>query len=743
MRLSVPTKLRTALPRIEMPGARLFCFLAMVVLLAIRVIDPHPLSMARALVFDYFQLLHPRPIPAERPVMIVDIDEDSLVAYGQWPWPRNLIARLIDNLGAAGVAGIGFDAVFPEADRMSAAKFAAGLEGLDEATRRKLMALPSNDQVMAEAVARGRVVLGISGIAHPVEVTGGRRRAATVAAIGGNPRLWLDSYHAILRNVPVLDDAAAGWGIITVMPERDGVIRHVPAVVSDGDQIYPGLSLELLRVATENENLAVKSGKDGVLGVIVRPNFVPTDARGRIWLYASRHDPDKFISARKVLDNSLDKGAVEGRLVLVGTSATGLRDARTTAVESQIPGVELHAQVIETILGNLQLSNPADAGWVEWLAAMIGGLLIIIVLPMIGARWTLALLLVDAAGLIWFSWDQFIRNRLLYDPVFPVVTTAVIFVVMAYASFAREEAKERQVRGAFGRYLASEMIDMLVANPKLLRLGGEKREMTMLFCDVRGFTSISELYDAEHLTTLINKFLTPMSEAILAERGTIDKYMGDCVMAFWNAPLDVPDHAAHACRAAIEMQKRLVVLNRELEADAIAQDRKFIPLRIGIGINSGPVVVGNMGSEQRFDYSVMGDNVNLASRLEGLSKFYGVTVVLGENTFAMVPSFACIEVDLVRVKGKETPVHVYALLGDESLASSHQFRALLDEHAALLTSYRSGNWREALDRLERCQKMSEGLGLAGLYALYQSRLFDFAASPPGEGWDGVYTAESK
>jgi adenylate cyclase len=743
MRLQIGKIPRFSWRRMELAGGRLVSVAVLLALLVLRAVDPHPLSLARSLVFDYFQLLHPRPIPEDRPVMIVDIDEDSLAQYGQWPWPRSILAQLVDNLSQANAAGIGFDMVFPEADRMSPAVFAESAAGLDPSIRKKLEAMPSNDQTMADAVKRGNVVVGVSGLDHAVRDMSGRKRAATVVAIGGNPKPWLDNYRAMLRNVPEIDEAAAGWGVISVMPEADGVIRHVPAAVTDGDQIYPTLSLELLRLATGNESLAIKSGPDGVLGLIVKPNFVATDKNGKIWLYASKHDPAKFISAKDVLQGKVDPGLLQGRLVLVGTSATGLKDGRTTAVERQIPGVEMHAQIIETILSGLQLSYPADAGAMEWIDAMIGGLFIIALLPMIGARWTGLLLLIDGAGLIGFSWYHFVHSHLLYDPVFPLLSTIIIFCIMAYALFARDEARERQLRGAFSRYLSPEMIDRLVANPDLLKLGGESRDMTMLFCDVRGFTTISEYYDAHELTGLINKFLTPMSEAILEMQGTIDKYMGDCVMAFWNAPLDDFNHALHACLASLDMKHRLGRLNAELEADAIAGEREFQPLAIGIGINSGPVVVGNMGSEQRFDYSVLGDNVNLASRLEGLSKLYGVTVVLGENSQKLVPELACLEVDLVKVKGKGQAVRVFALLGDSSVADSEQFKALQIEHDELLAAYRAADWQKGLAAVERCQKLAGDLELVGLYALYQSRLIEFAASPPGEEWDGIYVAETK
>jgi adenylate cyclase len=395
------------------------------------------------------------------------------------------------------------------------------------------------------------------------------------------------------------------------------------------------------------------------------------------------------------------------------------------------------------VLAGQQLTNPVTADVREWVAAVLGGLAIIIVLPWIGARWTFLLLLIDITGLTGYCWFQFTRNFTLYDPSFPVATAFLIFVLMTYASYTREENRKRQVKGAFGRYLAPDMIDLLVSNPDRLRLGGEKRDMTMMFCDVRGFTAISELYDAVQLTQLINRFLTPMSEAILSHKGTIDKFMGDCVMAFWNAPLNDPDHAANACRAALEMQKRLPPLNAKLAEEAAAEGREFLPIKIGIGINSGDVVVGNMGSEQRFDYSVLGDNVNLASRLEGQSKTYGVVVAVGENAQALAPQFAMLELDLIQVKGKSQAVRIFSLIGDEAVAANPDFQALKVEHDRMLAFYRAQDWVNARSQIDRCHMAMRQFNLAGVYILYSGRLRDFERSPPPKDWNGVYVAESK
>ncbi|OIQ88037.1 adenylate cyclase 1 [mine drainage metagenome] len=732
-------------------GGRLVALAVLVGLVAMRLADPQLLEIARAKTFDFYQQLKPRPAPAAPPVAIVDLDEASLAQVGQWPWPRTLLATLLDHLTAAGAVAVGFDIVFAEPDRLSPAQVARALPGLDAQTARRLEALPSNDAVFAAAIRRGRVVLGMAGLdkprsAHPPAppAVPGWGRFGT-----SDPLPWLairgSYYPAVLRNTPVLDAAAAGWGVVTPAPEADGVVRRVPVVVTDGRDLYPALSTELLRLGTASESFGIMTAADGIHFIKLGHNKVETDSHGRVWLYARAHDPSLFIPARDVLSGHFDPARVAGKLILVGTSAVGLGDIRTIATERQIPGVEVHAQLIESILYAQQLVYPSYAPLVEILAALAAGLLMIVLVPLIGARWTLLLFLGVAGALAGGSWYAFSRKLTLYDAVFPILTALGCYIITTYGSFAREEAQKRYVRGAMGRYMSPALVEKLADNPGLLKLGGETRDMTLLFCDIRGFTTISESFgaDAQGLTRLINRFLTPMTDVILAGKGTIDKYMGDCIMAFWNAPLDDPDHAANACRSALRMMADLAPLNAELAEIAAAEGRRHVPIAIGIGINSGDVVVGNMGSDQRFDYSVLGDNVNLASRLEGQSKPYGVGIVIGGNTQARAPGFATLELDLIKVKGKTEAVRIHALLGDETLAADPAFQAMRARHAAMLAAYRRQDWAEARAGMAEVLAAWPGFPLEKLYALYESRIAEYQAQPPGADWDGVYTATSK
>jgi Predicted transmembrane sensor domain len=742
----------TAIRRWMLAGGRPVALLLLILALAWRDADPGDfLEIGRAKVFDFYQQIHPRERPADRPVTVVDIDEVSLAALGQWPWSRATIAEMVVNLFDAGAAVVAFDIVFAEPDRLSPALLAESLApGLDPATLRRLRAMKSNDEILADVLAQaGRAVLGQTVIAEPLPGHEGEALPETsVAALNGDPTAFLENHSALLRNIPVLDNAAAGRGVFNVTPERDGVVRRIPAAVVVGGTIYPALTVEMLRVATGQPSILIRMPKpgEGVVGikdVVIRPSVLQTDSRGRIFLYAARYDREAYLSAKDVHDATFDPAKVAGKLVILGTSAAGLLDIRTTALDRQLPGVDVHAQIIETVLTGMQLQIPLDALSFEIMATLAAAVLMIVLVPMIGARWTLLAFLAVAGGMITWSWSQFVGGRLLYDPVFPALTALILFVQLTYWGYASEEAQRRQVRGAFGRYLSPALVEKLAQDPSHLKLGGEMRDMTLLFCDVRGFTTISELFDAQGLTRLINRFLTPMTNVILDRFGTIDKYMGDCIMAFWNAPLDDEDHARHACDSALAMMETLGPLNDALEREAKAENRRHVPIKIGIGLNSGPVCVGNMGSDQRFDYSVLGDTVNLASRLEGQSKPYGVHIVIGDETRKRAPDYAALELDLIKVKGKTEAVRIWTLLGHPAVAGEPGFQALAAEHGTMLEAYRCQDWARARALVARCRERAGGLAIDGFYTLMEERIATFEADPPGADWDGVFTATSK
>ena len=723
---------------------RLLATALLAALLALRVWDPAPVEILRLLVFDQYQRWLPRP-KAPQAIVIVDIDEASLAAVGQFPWPRTVIADLVEKLFEAGAVVVGFDIMFSEPDRMSPAQFADTAVGLTPQMAEALRKLPSNDRVLADVLRRTRVVLGQAATHQVIDRDGAVKppKSTPVTRLGRDPRPYLDTWPAAIHNLPELVEAAAGQGMFSVKPEMDNIVRRVQAIIKVEDKLYPSLSLELLRVATGQSALGIKTNEAGIESVYVAGAWIPTDRHGQIWVRYARHDPSRYVSAKDVLAGRLASGAVAGKMVLVGTSAAGLHDLRATPLGEVIPGVEVHLQLIDTILTQSHLIRPNYTVTAELLVILVAGLLLVILVPTHGAYWTMGLNVAVAGALAGASWYLFSRQGVLLDAAYPTVATFSVYGLLSFTNYAREEAQRRQIREAFGHYLSPEMVDQLARDPGMLKLGGENREMTLLFCDVQGFTSISEKYDAESLTRLINRLLTPLTDAILKAHGTIDKYMGDCIMAFWNAPMENQDHARDACGAALAMIGRLVVLNAELKREADEQGQEFMPLKVGIGLNTGVCCVGNMGSEQRFDYSVIGDQVNLTSRLEGQTRTYRVPILIGEATRELVADMATLELDVIQVKGKAVPTRIFALLGDEKLAATPEFAALRQAHEKMLAAYRAQDWRAARDALKADHAHANGLEISDLLNMYEERIVAYEADPPDKDWDGVYHATTK
>ena len=732
-------------------GARGIGFIVLIALCVVRPADPLPVEAMRLKTFDLYQRLKPRVPPANVPrqVVVLDIDEESLAAVGQWPWPRTFLAQMVDNLMAMGAAVVGFDVFFVEPDRMSPAAFAESVTGLDPELKQKLEGMPSNDVVFAEALKKSRVVLGQT--AYQEEVTGGRKLPKTtpLAFVGGDPKPYLWLYQAAIGNIPLLSAAAAGRGMVTIKPDSDGIVRRVPAILRVKDNIYPTLAFEMLRVATGQSTYAIRVGRDGIRNIVVQRIKIPTDKNGQLYVYYRSHHANKaegmYIPAKDVLYGTVDPKKIQGRLVLVGTSAAGLLDIRNSPVDDNIPGVEVHANMLENILQQQLLKRPSDALGMELVTALVAGLIMIVLVPLLGAAWTAGLALIMIAGAFGFSWYMFAENLTLIDATYPAATAFILYTLLTYTNYAKTAAERKQVRGAFSQYLSPALVEQLADDPDRLTLGGEMKDMTLLFADIRGFTTISEQFksDPEGLTGLINRFLTPMTDMILARRGTIDKYMGDCIMAFWNAPLDDEQHARHACQSALAMFTRLEGLNAEIKAEREEAGEMFFPLNIGIGLNSGECCVGNMGSVQRFDYSVLGDAVNLAARLEGQSKNYGVGIVIGEGTQKAVSEFASLELDLIAVKGKVEAVRIFGLTGDENLAQDESFKTLASKHKQMLVAYRAQKWEEAKDLVSDCRASQDGINLSVLYDLYDERITAYLEAPPAEDWDGVFVATSK
>ncbi|MFO1083629.1 MAG: adenylate/guanylate cyclase domain-containing protein [Reyranellaceae bacterium] len=722
--------------------------------LALRAADPVELSRLRDFAFDVYQRLMPRRYNPETPVRIADIDEAALAEYGQWPWPRTTIARLVDKLTEKGAAAIAFDVVFAEPDRSSMSRMVRDLVAYtDPETVAKLAAaIQDNDQVLADAMAQSRVVLGFG--FDPKAPAQAPRRYHGTAFAGDDPAQFLPLQQGTVRPIPLLEAAAKGNGSVNTDLES-AVIRRVPMLyrVAGQDGLFPALSIEALRVAQGANTYLVKSSgasgelsfgeRTGIVAIRTGDIEVRTDARGRLTLYDTGHRQERFVSARAVMNDEVPAEQIEGRVVIIGTSAIGLRDMRSTPGSDSVPGVEVQAQLAEQMLEQQYLSRPDFADGAEFLYLAAIGVLFVWALPRLSAGWMAG---VAAAGIgvgLAVPWFAFSEYRLLFDPIYPPATLAAIYVTGTALAFMRTERERAQIRGAFGLYLSPDVVEQLARHPELLQLGGEVREITVMFTDVRGFTRISEQFDAHGLTRFMNRFLTPMTDLILSHSGTIDKYMGDAIMAFWNAPLTVEGHATRACETALAMQRRLAVLNDEWQAEAAAEGRQHIPVNIGIGLNTGHASVGNFGSTQRFTYSCLGDDVNLASRLEGQCKTYAVSIIIGEVTRAQVPDHAAVEIDLIMVKGKTEAQRAFALVGDPALAKTPAFQTLLERQSDFLAHYRAGGFAEALGMIEECEAAASAAGWRQeYYAMMRARIDGLRAEPP-IGWTGVYVAKDK
>ena len=702
--------------------------------------------------FDAFLNIAPRPYQ-DVPVRVIDIDEDSLAKIGQFPWPRTKVAELVTRLNELGAAAIAFDVTFPEPDRTSPAHVVTLWP--DDPSLKDIKArvarLPDHDARLAQAFRAARVV---AGFAPGNEVRARAPEPKTHFAYGGDgPFSYLREYHGATDNLAILDAAATGLGSFGFVPEHDGVLRRVPMMFNVAGKLFPSLSLEALRVAQDAANISVKSSgansetsygaHTGISKLKVGRFVIPTDGEGRVWVYYTKEIPERTIAAWRVFDRKHPPAGLNGAICFVGTSAPGLNDLRPTPINPAAPGVNVHANVAEQILTQTFLDRPDWAPGAELIFTATLGLLLLALLTRLGAVWSAPVGLGMVAAAVWLSWHAFTAWHWLLDPVFPCLSLAAVYLSFAAAGYVRSDREKRRITDTFGRYLSPKVVAELAKNPGKVQLGGETREMTFHFCDIRGFTTISEKFDPHGLTEFINRFLTPMTEIVLAHDGTIDKYMGDCIMAFWNAPMNVPDHPRRACAAALKMHERLKELNARWQAEAAEKGVSLPEIKIGTGLNTGPCVVGNMGSTLRVDYTVLGDDVNLASRLEGQSKSYGVNIVIGPLTRERAPDFAAVELDLIKVKGKTKPVRIFTLLGDPEVAASAGFRALAEGHEAFLAAYRRRDWDGAERLLKEARVLGEPWHLGALYDLYAGRIAAFRAEPPPADWDGVFTATSK
>jgi adenylate cyclase len=664
--------------------------------LALMFAKPPLANILRNLVFDQYQRLAPRPWSPDLPVRVVAIDDESLQRLGQWPWPRKILADLTNQLAAQGAAAIAFDVVFAEEDRTDPASLLARLPALPErdALAQALAAHGFGDvDKFAQSLGRLPVALAIvlTDSGHPPDVP---TKTGFVTA-GDDPAPFLPRFASAVLPLPGLIAPAAGLGAINWIPDRDLIVRKVPLVLGlaagNGTDLIPGLDAETLRIAQHAVTVIIKSSNasgtagfgaaTGITAVKIGSLAIGAEADGMVRIHFAGTQPRRHLSAAKVLAGEIPNDEIAGRIMLVGSTAAALADVRSTPLDPAVPGIEIHAELLEHILSGASLARPDYAVGLEAILLVLGSIGILALArftrPIIAAASAFALL----AALFSASFLCFSRADLLFDPLLPGATWFTAYVAMTIMVYRRSESQRQFVRNAFSRYLAPALVARLAKNPQALELGGESREVTVLFCDMREFTRRSEKLAAAAVVDLLNRLLTPLTQAVLMQSGTIDKYLGDGLMAFWNAPLDVPAHADLACRAALAMQAAVASLNAELAAQAAVQGSTHEPIAVGIGLNTGEVFVGNLGSQQRFAYSIIGDPVNVAARLESATKELAVPILVSAATVRAAQSFVFLDLGEISIKGRTSTTPVFALHGPAPAHEDFRSFELLHRHA--------------------------------------------------------------
>jgi len=671
--------------------------LTLAVVLLLRVTDPAFVESVRLRYFD--TLITGKPHTTNN-LTVANIDEDALNKWGQWPFPRDVYAKIINELYDHGAGLVVWNVLMPEKDRLG------------------------GDDLLAKTLKAHPVILANM----PAAANKNSPRKPGSAVINSQFSSAIVNYPGIIANIPELESAAAGIGTTNTLPEIDGVNRRLPLITASQGNLYPSLPLEVLRVAAQDRAFQVKLSSTGVDKLrIPKSGAITTDNLGRVWIDWSQRS--NSISVTKIPND------LKGSVVIVGVSAAGIGNPVATATGAVWPQ-DLQAAVIGTVMNGISIQRPDYADGAELAVILIMGILVIA-----ASRWTWAFVPV-VMGLVVAHFAAnwvYLEYHMLWDVTAFVVGIGVVYAHAYTVKFVSEFLQKQQIKKQFEHYLAPAMVKKLQKNPQLLKLGGDTRELTLLFCDIRGFTPISEQYktDPQGLTSLINRFLTPMTDIIMQNEGTIDKYMGDCIMAFWNAPLDVDQQQNKAVASAMQMLEHLKGLNQELARD------NLLPINIGIGLNTGEVVVGNMGSNQRFDYSCLGDAVNLAARLEGQSKEYGVKIILGHNTASHLdPGWVVVELDTIAVKGKTEGVKIYTVLGYYNMDMPEGIKKAQSAHKKFLAAYQEQRFDMAL-KIAHSLSLAWDYKLKDYYAMMTDRIQYLQQDPPGANWDGVYRPKTK
>ena len=674
--------------------------LVLVALVALRAYDPWPVQVARLKYFDFLE--RQQQVVSDESIVLVNIDEAALREHGQWPWARDTIARYINDIMDRGAAVVVAPILFSEQDR----------SGKDDALEQ---ALREHPVVLAQVPT--------------TQVREPYARPRGSALIGPPIHDVLPSWPGAIPPLAQFAEVAAGVGMIATMPEPDGVVRRSPMLVAVGDRFYPSLVLETIRVISGETSFQVRSNELGV--EIVRIPGQPlmyTDPNSRLWPVRS------FNYQSHSMTNLPDD--LDGAIVILSLTAEGFSNPVATSHGEMLPNMVI-ATELSSILNQLFVIREAEADIYELAIALVLG--IIMVFLALRVRLVIAGIFAIApmVAIAYLSMYMRTESMMLYDAVYPIAALLLVFGTAAFSRALEEFRLKQQIKKQFGTYLSPAMVEKLQQNPDLLKLGGEERELSIMFTDVRGFTAISEHYgkDVQGLTKIMNRYMTAMTASILRNEGTLDKYIGDAQMAFWNAPLDDKDHAKNAVKTMLEMLDNLKEFNDEISKEGVPA------FGMGLGINTGTVVVGNMGSDQRFDYTCLGDSVNLASRLEGQSKPYGVSNVIGPVTYRHIrDEYLCLALDTIAVKGKKEGVDIYTVLGRND--STQHLKVDLDSHHNMMLAYRKRRFDDAIYYAKRLKGCFDGK-MDGYYEMWIERCQELKAANLPDGWDGVYRATSK
>ena len=625
-----------------------------VVLTGVRIDNSDTVKTLRYKTWDHFQYVQPRQEVSDS-VTVVNVTEEDLKRYGQWPWPRHVMAMLHAKLVDNGAILVNYNILFAEPDRMSGTEYLKSMPMNNELREQLGKVLLDTDAVFSIVLKESKKAILMMSVKNE---TGTELPSTTQIIEKGVVQPWLYEFEGIVSPTARVSAGATGMGVNVTSPEPDAVVRKMPVLIRVGDKIYPSMLLENVRLLNKSKRIKVIAKQHGIDEVLVSKKAgIPVNHNAEMYINYAEPLMYENISATDILTDNFDKEKIKGRIIVVGLDAAGLSVLKYTP-HGLTTDQNISAQALDTFLtGKYLLRTPqADTYEIVFMAFLL--LLLILVLPRTSVLLAVPLLFFVEIGVVYGAFMAYTNKGFLVDPSWIMLSVFLIWSHSVYNNFATQSRLKKQIKKQFEHYLDPRMVKKLQKDPSLLKLGGETRYMTFMFCDIRGFTPISEQYkdNPAELTKLINRFLTRMTNVIIANGGTVDKFMGDCIMAFWNAPLKIENHQMLAVLTASQMQSELAMLNEQLKAENLPN------IKVGIGINSGEALVGNMGSDQRFDYSVIGDPVNLAARLESASKTLGHTLIVGENTKKVIDDkFSFKFVDSITVKGKTEPVNVYTL----------------------------------------------------------------------------------